>query len=52
MLVDAVVASVELTASEPSHIPVLEASLRHTVEVPEPLQSGARRGAPELVGVL
>lgn len=52
VLVDAVVASVQLAAREPSHIPGLEAALGHTGEVSEPLQGRPGRVAPKLVGLV
>lgn len=52
MLIDAVVASVQLAAREPSHVPGVEAPLANTVEVSEPLQGRPGRVAPELVGLL
>lgn len=52
VLVDTVVASVELAAREPRHIPGLEAALGHAVEVSEPLQGRPGGVSPELVGLV
>ena len=49
VLVDAVVAGVQLAAGEPRHVPALEASLGHAVEVSEPLQGRPGRVSPKLV---
>lgn len=52
VLIHTVVAGVELSAGEPSHIPMFKPALRNTVKVSEPFQSGSRRRSPELVRLL